>query len=98
MCLTFCLKLADKYLANFCNVDSSFGREENEKNLKFVNLSKFKSGVTSDEGAQHLSCPLTNKTNEKVDQLKELALKNSRVTNHECANRVGISFVSVRIF
>jgi hypothetical protein len=38
MCLIFCLKLADEYLANFCNVDSSFGREENEKNLKFLNL------------------------------------------------------------
>jgi hypothetical protein len=37
MCLIFCLKLADKYLANYCNVDS-FGREENEKNLKFLNL------------------------------------------------------------
>jgi hypothetical protein len=38
MCLIFCLKLGDKYLANFCNVDSSFGREENEKNLKFLNV------------------------------------------------------------
>jgi hypothetical protein len=35
MCLIFCLKLADRYFANFCNVDSSFGREENEKNSKF---------------------------------------------------------------
>jgi len=38
MCLTLCLKIADIYPANFCNVDSSFGREENEKNLKFFNL------------------------------------------------------------
>jgi len=38
MCLTLCLKIADIYPANFCNVDSSFGREENEKNLKCFNL------------------------------------------------------------
>jgi len=38
MCLIFCLKLADKYLENFYNVDISFGREENDKNLKFFNL------------------------------------------------------------
>lgn len=38
MFLIFCLKLADKYFANFHDVDSSFGREENEKNLKFFNL------------------------------------------------------------
>jgi hypothetical protein len=38
MYLIFCLKLAGKYLANVCGVDSSFGREENEKNLKFFNL------------------------------------------------------------
>jgi predicted HTH transcriptional regulator len=52
--------------------------------------------VTSDEDAEHLACPSTSKTNEKVDQMKELILKNRRVTNREGANRVGISFASVQ--
>jgi hypothetical protein len=36
----------------------------------FESFSKFKSGVNFDEVPQHLGCPSTNKTNEKVDQFK----------------------------
>jgi len=48
------------------------------------------------EDAEHLEHILTSKTGESAEQVKEVLLKNRRMTLHEVANMFGISFVSVR--
>jgi hypothetical protein len=41
---------------------------------------------------------VTSKTDENVDQVKELVYKNRRITIHDIANMLGVSFGSVQSF
>ena len=48
------------------------------------------------EDAKHLGCEAVNKTNENVDWVKELVLKNRRITILEFASMLGIAIGSVQ--
>jgi hypothetical protein len=58
-------------------------------------FSKFRSCVTSAEDAEHLEQISTSKRRESAEQMKEVLLKNRRMTLYEVANVFNISFVSV---
>jgi len=58
-------------------------------------LSKFKSSLTTVKDADHSGHPLTSKTGENVDKVKDLVLEHRRITIHEVANILGISVGSV---
>lgn len=45
-------------------------------------FSRFKTDATSKD-AQHFECPLTSKTGESVDRVKELVLQNRKITIHK---------------
>jgi DNA-binding transcriptional regulator GbsR (MarR family) len=51
--------------------------------------------LTSVKDADHSGHPLTSKTDENVDKVKDLVLENRRITIHEVANILGISVGSV---
>jgi len=51
--------------------------------------------LTSVKDADHSGHPLTSKTGENVDKVKDLVLENRRITIHEVANLLGISVDSV---
>jgi len=58
-------------------------------------FSQLKSGETVEDAA-HSGCTLTSKTHKIVDQDKAVVIKNKRITVHEVANMLGISFGSVQ--
>jgi hypothetical protein len=47
--------------------------------------------LTSVKGVDHSGHPLTSKTGENVDKVKDLVLEKRRITIHEVANVLGIS-------
>jgi hypothetical protein len=52
----------------------AFGEETGGKTQVFECFSKFRSSVTVVEDVECLGCPLTSKTDERVDPVKELVL------------------------
>jgi hypothetical protein len=54
-------------------------------------LSKFRSSLTSVKATDHSGHPLTSKTGENVDKVKDVVLENRRITIYEVANILGIS-------
>jgi hypothetical protein len=59
-------------------------------------FSKCKRGVTTVEDGKDLKCTSVSKTNENVDQVKELLLEVRKVTIINVANRLELSFGSVQ--
>jgi len=57
-------------------------------------FSKFRSSAASAEDAERLEHISTSKTGKSAGQVKEVLLKNRRMTLYEVANVFGISFVS----
>lgn len=96
ICVALCFNLGmlQKHSECWKHVLKSKQWEEN----KFVWFSKFESGVTSVEGAECLERPLTNKTEENLNWVKEYVYKNRRITIYEAANVLWISFGSVQSF
>lgn len=66
------------------------------KNTIFKWFSKLKSGVTTVEDVQDMKCTSTSKTDENVNQVKELLFKVRKISILVVANRLGISFGSVQ--
>jgi hypothetical protein len=81
----------EKSYRNFQNVKSSFQEQAMGEAQFFEWVSKFKSGVTSDEDEECKRCPSTGMTDEYVDQVRELLLQN-RMAIHDVTNMLGISY------
>jgi hypothetical protein len=73
----------------------TFGEQTAGRTHVFDWFSKFRSCMTSAEDAEHLELTSTSKTGESVERLKEVVLKNRRMTLYEVANVFGTSFVPV---
>ena len=56
----------------------------------------FRSGLSFMEAIECSGYPSTNRTNENVSHVKELILKNRRITVREVADMLGISFQSLQ--
>jgi hypothetical protein len=55
-----------------------------------------RSSVIALQDAECSGCPLASKTDENVDQVRELFRENRRIAIHEVGNILGISFGTVQ--
>jgi hypothetical protein len=74
----------------------AFGEQTMGRTQVFEWFSKFKSDVTTVEDTKDLKCASASKTDEYVDQGKELLLEVRKITIINVTNRLGISFGSVQ--
>jgi hypothetical protein len=86
ICIKYCFKLRKMLQYNL---------KADRKNASYDWFSTFKSGVTCVENNECSGCPAMSKTDESVDQMKELLFGNRRIAAFEVANVLGISFGSV---
>jgi hypothetical protein len=74
----------------------AFGEQTVGRTQAFDWFSKFKSGLISVKDADHSGHPMASKTDENMDKVKELVFENRKITIHEVANMLAISFGSVQ--
>jgi len=96
VCTSDLLQTWDRSYRNIQNIGSSFYRADSGKNRVSEWLFKFKRSVTSVEDSERSGCPSTGKTDEDVEQVKELLLKNRRNTIHSVADMFRILLRSVQ--
>lgn len=95
----FCSKLEEKYYRNFWSIESSFWRAGNGRNTSFwkvshdINMNGYsRNSAITLQVTECSGCPLARKTNENVDQARELFRENRRIAIHEVGNILGTSF------
>jgi hypothetical protein len=95
VCIKFCFKPGKNVTETFKMLKVCFGKQTMGRTQVLEWSSKFKSSVTSVEDDVHSVHPSMSKTDENVDQMKEHVHKNTRLTIHEVANMLHISFGSL---
>jgi hypothetical protein len=80
----------------FKKLTVSFENETRERPQVLSGFSKFRAVCCFFEGVKHSGCQAVNKTNENVALVKELVLKNRRISILEFASMLGIASGSVQ--
>jgi hypothetical protein len=98
VCIKFCFKLGRSATETSETLKILSGEQIVCRTQVFEWFSKFRISMTSAKDAEHLEHVSTSKMGESAEQVKEVLLKNRRMTLHEVANIFSISFVSVSQF
>lgn len=92
VCINFCVKLGKSATETLEMIREAFGECSLSRTIVFEWHARFKAGRLSFEDDERTGRPSTSKTAENVERIRELIHEDRRLTIHDLADNVGISY------
>lgn len=93
-CVKFCVKIGKTCTETVDLLRQAFGEQALSQAAVYRWFTRFQAGQESVEDDSRSGRPLCSTTNEKIEQCRQIILKDRRVTVREIAQEVGISYGS----
>lgn len=95
-CIKFCVKNGFNGARTLEMLEKCFGNDSLKKTVVYQWHERFKSGRESIEDDERSGRPSTSKTDENIDKVKEMLVKNRKLTIREIAEDLNIAYGSVQ--
>lgn len=95
-CIKFCVKNGFNGARTLEMLEKCFGNDSLKKTVVYQWHERFKSGRESIEDDERSGRPSTSKTDENIDEVKEMLVNNRKLTIREIAEDLNIAYGSVQ--